>query len=177
METLAPLEGYDPELGLILAMWRQSTKDWLDNLGEVSDEALIAQSEPDGPSIGAMILHLISCARFWVICEGHGLTVDESHPAIAYDLTMDQYEPYWPTPPRKPFAWYKELFEANKEEIEELVRTQTEPRAICESRGRKFEYRWMLARQVGHDSYHGGQAVLLHERWKLKNSSLPSDAP
>jgi len=32
-------------------------------------------------------------------------------------------------------------------------------------------YRWIVAHLVQHDSYHGGQAVLLHETWKKLSAS------
>jgi hypothetical protein len=58
---LKPDDQLHPELALLMAALEDSSKEWLSNLGEVPDEAVTWQLYKDGPSIGGIILHMVSC--------------------------------------------------------------------------------------------------------------------
>src|SRR5437763_1991032 len=61
-----PLPGVEPQIGLLQAVWRDSTREWRKNLGEVSDEAIAWQPFPGGHSIGGVLLHMIACETWWI---------------------------------------------------------------------------------------------------------------
>jgi hypothetical protein len=92
--------------------------------------------------------------------------VDQEDPAVKYDLAMDQYVPFWPVPPAKPFAWYLELYQNNLITVRELVRRHNRPFEEKARGSKVLTYRLVMAHHVEHDSYHGGQIVLIHEAWK-----------
>ncbi|MBS1710080.1 MAG: DinB family protein [Armatimonadetes bacterium] len=165
---VTPVEGMHPELGLLVATWRDSSREWRESLGEVSDAAVVWQPYPNGPSIGGLVLHMVACDLYWIEAmlfdKGYDSLTGE---AVEYDKQVDQYVPHWPTPPAKPMAWYLDLLDKTRAEMQALVATADDPERILERGGRySFTCRWVLAHALEHDSYHGGQAVLLHEMWK-----------
>jgi len=169
---VAPLDGLDPELGLLFATLNDGRREWQDNLGTPSQEAITWQPYPDGPSIGGIILHLASCEAFWLQKFAAGQEIDETQPAIAYDLTLDQYVPSWPTPPSHPLDWYLDVLEQQRHDTLRLVTEHGKPLRMLPRKDYEVSYRWILAHLVEHDSYHGGQAVLLHEMWKKMQIKL-----
>jgi uncharacterized damage-inducible protein DinB len=166
---VAPVEAFHPELGLLLATWADSTREWRRNLGEPSDEALVWQPYREGPSIGGLMLHMAACERYWLQDFAVGVKLDPNDPAIAYDAQVDQYVPHWATPPAHPLAWYFEVLDSTRAEMVALVSAERDPTRLMPRRDYHVSYRWILAHLVEHDSYHGGQAVLLHEMWKQQH--------
>ena len=61
-----PVEGLNPEVGLLLAMLDDGTREWRGELGEVPEEAAVWQPFPNGHSIGAVILHVAGVEAFWL---------------------------------------------------------------------------------------------------------------
>jgi uncharacterized damage-inducible protein DinB len=168
MKTLdvAPVEGMHPELGLLLATWADSTREWRKNLESPPVEALVWQPYPEGPSIGGLMLHIAACERYWLQSFAAGAPVDPNDTAIAYDAQVDQYVPAWAAPPVQPLAWYFAVLDTTHAEMVALVKTEREPDRLLPRRDYQVSYRWILAHLIEHDSYHGGQTVLLHEMWK-----------
>jgi uncharacterized damage-inducible protein DinB len=164
---VAPDRESHPELGLLMATLQDGTREWRENLGRTSQAAVIWQPYENGPSIGGIILHLIDAENWWLRCIGAGEADDATTPEAIYNRELDQYKAYWPKPPKKPLMWYLELLDDRRAVNLDYIRNQVESVEVL-SRGKKnsFTYRWILAHLVEHDSYHGGQAVLLHEMYK-----------
>lgn len=163
---LDSLPDLHPEIALLVATLLDGRREWKENLGEVTDEAVVWQPYENGPSIGGILLHIAGCETFWFDSFARDLTPDASLPHIAYDNELDQDNHVWPTPPAKPFAWFLEVLDQRWEESLESIRAVNRPDAIYSGRGVQLTFRWFVGHIVEHDSYHGGQMVLLHEMWK-----------
>lgn len=163
---VAPLRRFHPELGLLAAALEDSTREWRENLGRVNPKAVIWQAYPNGPSIGGLLLHLIDCEAYWLKEVGDGEPLSGEHPATIYNMSMDQYKPFWPAPPARPLSWYLKLHDEVRADILARIQKQTNPKKRYPRRRIVATYRWILVHVLEHDSYTGGQAVLLHEMWK-----------
>ena len=163
---VAPAEGFEPEIGTLIATWDDGLREWLDNLGEPSTEAMEWQPFPNGPSIGGIMLHMANCDLYWIREFACGKALDPEHPAVAYDSELDQDAVNWPTPPTQPFAWYQEILQTTRNQMIELIRPESNPEREFQRSWGTVTFRWIVAHIVEHDSYHGGQCVLLHEMWK-----------
>lgn len=163
---VAPEPKDDVELGVLIGTLEDSTREWRENLETPTPEALLWQPYPDGPSIGGLILHMASCEGYWLGQFVQGLEPDPNDPAFAYDSSMDQYIPSWPLPPEQPLSWYYEIQDAQRKQTIEWIRAHNAPTTEHVRRDSTMTYRWIVAHILQHDSYHGGQAVLLHEMWK-----------
>ena len=87
--------------------------------------------------------------------------------ASNFDNNIDQYKPFWPKADVKPLAWYLEMLTETRTDMIELLKTGPSATTMFKrSDNFQFSLRWMLAHLVEHDSYHGGQAVLIHEAYK-----------
>jgi len=153
------------ELGVLIATLDDGTREWRENLGRVSPEAIVWQPYEDGPSIGGVILHMIDCEAWWLREFAEGEKCDLTSPEALYGKELSQYGHRWPKPPKKPLKWYFELQDRRRTENIDYIRRHTDPNSW---HGKKTQatYRWIVAHLVEHDSYHGGQAVLLHEMFK-----------
>ncbi len=168
---VSPTEGLHPELGILFAAMQDGTREWQAEIGEPTREALVWQPYANGPSIGGQILHIASCEAYWLLSLVERKEPDLANPAVLYDRTLDQDNHHWPTPPNEPIEWYfKVLAEARAETFRSLER-HGEPSKEYTCGYGLVTYRWILSHLVEHDSYHGGQAVLLHEMYKKLASS------
>jgi len=155
------------EIGILIASLQDSTREWLDELGTPTPEALVWQPFPGGHSIGGTILHIAATEVFWLQTVGQGGGADRSQPAVVYDDQLDQDNVDWPVPPSQPFEWYRDILELQRAESIAMIAAHNDPLRVYERpSGNSMTYRWILAHLVEHDAYHGGQAVLLHEQWK-----------
>jgi uncharacterized damage-inducible protein DinB len=162
-----PLVGFDPEIGLLLAGLEDSTREWRENLGEPSIEAIIWQPNPGAYSIGGLLLHLIDCEDSWFHCFAAGNEREPDESLLLMSDETNQYDGSWPVPPAEPISWYLELHDRHRarafESLRGLEATRVYPR-------KKYSctLRWVVAHVLEHDSYTGGQAVALHELWKRR---------
>ncbi|MBS1718231.1 MAG: DinB family protein [Armatimonadetes bacterium] len=163
---VAPISGMHGELGTLVAAWQDGTREWQENLEHPCLEAMTWQAYQDGPSIGAIMMHLISCDRYWLACFAEGKEFAADHPAMEFDMTIDQYKPFWPAPPNEPIEWYYKMLADSRKEMFKLISRQKDPAKQFERKSSTATYRWIVAHLVQHDSYCGGQMVLLHEMWK-----------
>jgi uncharacterized damage-inducible protein DinB len=170
---VAPTEGLHPELGLLFATLEDGAREWQGELETVSDEAVVWQPFPNGPSIGGIILHMASCSLYWLSEFALGEAVDKNRPEVAYDLSMDQYAPAWPAPPAKPMSWYLELLAENRQETRALLARHGDPTRSHVRKEETMTFRWIVGHLVQHDCYHGGQIVLLNEMWKQLHGQRP----
>lgn len=164
--------GLNVEIGLLLAMLDDGTKEWREELGEVEQEAVVWQPIPNGHSIGTVILHIADVEAFWLheVAAGEKLPVEQA--ALLMGEDMDQYVGKWPVPPQQPLAWYWAQHGAIRARTREIIAHINDPehlgRRYSISRGRETEFtlRWLLHHVLTHEAYHGGQAVLLAQQYK-----------
>jgi uncharacterized damage-inducible protein DinB len=155
------------ELGILIAALQDGTREWLGELGEPSVEALTWQPFPNGPSIGGCILHIAATEAAWLTPFAKNVERDETNPAYIYNQELDVDAVQWPTPPARPFAWYLDLLELQRAESIAMIAAHNDPaKKHLRDDGSGYCYRWIVGHLVQHDSYHGGQATLLHEYWK-----------
>jgi len=163
---LSPDPAGNGQLETLLACINDGTREWREYLEEPPIEAIVWQPYPNGPSIGGQILHIASCEVYWLQLFVAGLGVDLSEPDMAYDSTLDQDNHHWPTPPSQPLSWYFEIQDRRRAESVAFIRSHGDPSAVYPRRDCEVTFGWIVAHLVEHDSYHGGQAVLLNEMWK-----------
>lgn len=164
---VAPLEGYHPEIGLLLASLADSTREWRENLGRPGRKAIVWQQYTDGPSIGAVILHLIDTEAYWLetYAAGRPSPPGETELLLARETKQDSGR--WPVPPSEPIEWYFDLHDRIRARVWEAVRG-IEPERRYGSGKFSCTFRWIVAHVLEHDSYHGGQAVLLHQAYRRR---------
>lgn len=169
---VAPLDGYHPEIGLLLSAMQDSTREWRENLEAPPVEAIVWQPAEGSYSIGGLLLHLIDCEDFWFYTFLAGNPRDPEETALFLSKETDQYEGRWPVPPAQPLSWYYELHDRIRTRAFEALRG-IEPDRVYSREGRKSTYtaRWVLAHTLEHDAYTGGQAVALHELWRKTRAS------
>jgi len=71
-----------------------------------------------------------------------------------------------PTPPAEPIEWYFDILDRARIRVFESIAQHSDSLSEHPNGEYVSTYRWIVAHLVQHDSYHGGQAVLLHETWK-----------
>lgn len=162
--------GFEEKVALLLAALDDGRREWRSEIGTPSIQAIQWQPTPDGYSIGALMLHMISCELFWL----NGLLGRELPEADKVRLmteSLDVDEVKYPLPPAQPIEWYFAMQDEYRLQFLELVREINDPdRVLTSKRGNQFTLRWVLAHLIQHDSYHGGQCVMLHELWKTMKS-------
>lgn len=162
-----PSPEIDIQLATMIATLQDGTREWRGEFESISPEELTWQPYADGPSIGGCILHMVGCEAFWLQVVVNGKELDLSHPAYAFDAELDQDSHVWPTPPAQSAEWYFEQLEIQRAETIALIAAHNDPNAvITRPSGNSMTFRWIVAHLVQHDSYHGGQCVMLHEMWK-----------
>lgn len=173
---LVAVEGFPTETGLWLATLQNSTAKWKANLGRVDKNAVVWQQRPQGPSIGALILHLIESELYWLESFAAGNRFRSSDAKLLLSKETRQYGGKWPVPYPNPIDWYFELQEGYRIRAWDSIRN-LEPDTLIERSGSTFSLRWIMAHVLQHDSYHGGQAVLLHEQYKAARQASRAKKP
>jgi uncharacterized damage-inducible protein DinB len=160
-----PAEGFDPQIGLLLATLNDSTLEWRENLGEPPVEAILWQPAEGFHSIGALILHMIDTEVYWLeeFAAGRAMTEDEKRLLMTLEIKQDSVQ--WPVPHAQPIQWYYDLHDRTRRRVIESIRGMNPERRLGDD-SFGCTLRWVLAHVAEHDAYHGGQAVLLHELWK-----------
>jgi uncharacterized damage-inducible protein DinB len=168
IQDIEPLAGYPADYAILLAMLQDGTRDWRDEIGEVTEDELVWQPHPGAHSIGGVILHMVDVEGWWIeeAVLGRERSVEETQELLSEET--QQYKGLWPTPPRKPLSYYYELQDRVRERTIESVRafgpvTDTVTGTPWE---KAYTLRWVLNHVVAHESYHAGQAVLLKSLYK-----------
>jgi uncharacterized damage-inducible protein DinB len=157
----APLPGYPEPYGTLLASLQRQTGAWRQQLGEPTQEEILWQPRPNGHSIGALMLHLAEVETYWIdtVVFGRDLSPEERETYLS--AHMDPFTGLWPAPPREPFAYYREILERARAHTLERVHEFGDPLALGKSEWGTHTLRWILHHLIWHESYHGGQMVLL----------------
>lgn len=162
---VTPLRGYHPEIGILLASLEDSTREWRENLGDISVEAITWQPAPGSYSVGALILHLIDCEFGWFNGFAAGNPQNPKELKLLMSAEVDQENGIWPVPPSEPIEWYYGLHDQFRARAFDALRG-IEPERTYERKSFGCTLRWVVAHVLEHDSYTGGQAVAMHELWK-----------
>lgn len=156
--------GLDPELATLVAAWTDGTREWLAEAGEISDQAVIQPCGANNISIGALMLHIIDCDEGW-FSSMFGVKLAQPSPASELGRAVDVDGRKFPTPPAWPFAKYVEIMQETRAELVAGLAGIRADQTFTSQRGNVFTARWVIAHLVQHDSYHGGQIVLLNEEF------------
>lgn len=178
-DDVAPLDGYDPEVGLLLAVMQDSTNEWrmemlefchLWQCQDLPRDAILWQEAPGGISIGALMMHMMEAELWWSGEVIGGVPVSEDDRKRLRMDGIDQYEDRWPKPLDLDLKGYFDLMDEVRARTLAVVKNETAtricPRPNPEERGATV--RWILGHLAQHEAYHGGQAVSLMKRWKQK---------
>jgi len=160
-EDAIPKPGYAEPYATLLTTLERQTAGWRQQLGEPSIDELVWQPYPNGHSIGALLLHLAEVETYWIesVCSGRALTAEDRQTYLSDH--MDPFTGQWPAPPREPFAYYSALLDAVRARTLESVKAFGDPREVKQADWGAMTVRYVLTHVIWHESYHGGQAVLL----------------
>ena len=158
---VSPIPGSDVQIGLLLAILDDATNDWRGELGDVPDEMLLWQPFPGGHSVGALILHIADVEAYWLHEIGAGLARSDEELARLLSKETQQYDLTWPRPPAQPFSWFLAQHDEIRARTRHIVSTWDDPARALLWEDTEFTPRWLLHHVLTHESYHGGQAILL----------------
>ena len=164
---VTPVPGIEVQIGLLLAMLGDGTNEWREELGAVSDEAVLWQPFPQAHSIGALILHIADVEAYWLHQVGAGQARSDEELARLLSKETQQYDLSWPRPPAQPLSWFLAQHDEIRARTRQTVSTWDDPAHVRPRKDTEFTRRWLLHHILTHEAYHGGQAVLLsilHER-------------
>ena len=159
-------------MGFLAAALVDSTREWRKELEhlELPPEAVTWQEQPGGVSVGALFLHIIEAEFWWfqAVAGGQPLS-DEDVKRYQID-EIDQYADTWPTPPSLSIEDCFDMLQEARERSLALFPTIGPADRIVKRPDADTTYtiRWIQLHIVQHDSYHGGQIVMLAKRWKAK---------
>lgn len=155
----------DPALALLVGAWKDGAREWLDELGDLPAEAIVQRHGANGVSIGALLLHMIDCDEGWIRELVLGQPQDPASVAGAFCAELSVDDRKFPDPPAWTLAEYVALLKSTREQlVAQLVGLSAEEERTSQS-GNVFTLRWVLAHLVQHDSYHGGQIVLIWQEF------------
>jgi len=168
---IEPANGYPAEYGLLVSALQDGTREWREELGDVPDEAVVWQPYKDGHSIGGLILHMIDVEAFWIETAALSRERDEAEIKELFSSETDQYAFKWVVPPRKPLAYYLELQDKVRARTLESIKHFGDPATVIDQEGwsSSVTLRWILNHVTSHESYHGGQAMMLKVLFERAN--------
>jgi uncharacterized damage-inducible protein DinB len=169
----APISGYPPPYDLLLAILQDGTSEWREEVwDEVGPDAVTWRATPGGPSIGAIVLHMIAVEVGWL---EEFVLQQPRDPLIWQELLIEETdvdEGRWPDPPRKNLQWYYDLQDRYRLRTLEVVKRYPSADTLI-GQERKRTPRWVLGHVIQHEAYHGGQVVMLYDLWKKRDQVHP----
>jgi uncharacterized damage-inducible protein DinB len=174
---VSPLDGFPEPYGLLCAILQDASRDWRQELAwqgtrdEIdaifTAEVVTRRMRPGGPSIGAIMLHMIVVEIFWfeVFVLGREFPEEDARLLMANEIEVDEGK--WPDPPHQPLTWYFDLQDRYRARSLELIKEWPSPETTKEaSWGNRYTPRWVLGHVIQHESYHGGQINMLADALK-----------
>ena len=161
---IAALPGYSEPYGMLLSILQDGSREWREELEDPAPELIVWQPYPKSHSIGGILLHIAEVESYWVEECSLGREIDPVEAKLYAEI--DQYGGSWPTPPLEPIGYYFDLLDKVRARTLESVKAFDSPEAVRERERETVSLRWVLAHVIEHESYHGGQAVLLQEMGK-----------
>src|SRR6478672_1913260 len=106
-----PMRGYPIEYGLMLSMMQDGTREWREELGKISPDAIVWQPNPGSYSIGGILLHIAEVEVYWLeeFCLDRKMSAKDEKLFMSKEI--DQYKGAWPTPPRKSLSYYYKILD------------------------------------------------------------------
>ena len=172
IKDLAPLPGYPTETGVLCAILLDATEDWrleLDpNLGP---EVTTWRVGPGGRSIGGIMLHMIIAEIFWfeMFALDRKPSADDKLNLHWDEIDVDTDK--WPEPPAQPLSWYFELYDRYRARTLEAVKDWPSLDTLLPIHGDMRSLRWVFGHVIQHESYHGGQIVLMAQLFQSLSGS------
>jgi uncharacterized damage-inducible protein DinB len=162
-----PIPGFDEAYGLLIAVLEDGTREWKEELPpELDADIMVWRPRPRGQSMGAVILHMIHAELFWFETFALGKEIgEEDKKELLWD-ELDVDVSLWPEPPHQPLSWYLDLYRRYRTRTLEAVKSWPAPETMIDLHGRRRSLRWALGHVIQHDSYHGGQVVMLYDLYK-----------
>lgn len=165
-----PLPGYAEPYGTLLATMQDGTREWREELGSPDPKLIVWQPVSKGHSIGGIMLHIAECEAYWIEEIALGNTIDPEEARLHMTAEIDQYNGSSPTPPEEPIEYYYAILDRVRERTLERFKSMAPASTIKPQREDTMTLGWILGHILQHESYHGGQAVLLSELGKRLNS-------
>jgi uncharacterized damage-inducible protein DinB len=161
---------------------QDATRDWRSELAwEASREQIDAiftpqvvtrRMRPGGPSIGAIMLHMMVVEIFWFenFVLGRDFPEEDAEFLMAKEIDVDEGK--WPDPPSQPLTWYFDLQDRYRIRSLEVIKGWPPAETTKEaSWGNRYTARWVLGHVIQHESYHGGQIVMLADALKAQTEN------
>ncbi len=124
---IVPVAGADVQIGLLLSVLEDVTRQWTGELGAIPDEYITWQPFPGGHSIGALILHIADVEAYWLHQVAAGVERSEEELKTLLSDETDQYAVQWPTPPARPLEWFLEQHRAIRERTCQYILALNDP--------------------------------------------------
>ncbi len=179
IRDVAPLPGYPEPTGLLCAILLDATTEWRGELdGDLGPEATTWRARPGGPSMGAILLHMIIVEVFWLEQFVMDLETTAEDKQLLMWNEIDVDAPHWPDAPAQPLSWYFALHDRYRARILEVIKQWPKLDSLKDRPGEdgKYSLRWVLGHVIQHEAYHGGQIVMLNDLWKNAKGSASSKA-
>jgi len=171
---LEPLPAKSPEIGLLLSVLEDSTREWTGDFDDATDDLVNFRAVDGEHCFGGVMLHIMAAERYWVDSVILNIAIDKADPAMVYDNLLDQNENDWPDAPTESLEWYFDLFKKHRARTIELLSEIEDAHKIVQKHDRSdYSISWIIGHLIQHDSYHGGQIVMLnqfHKKVKKLNS-------
>ncbi len=169
LRDVSPLPGYREDVGLLLSILEDSTREWRGELAEPSVEAIVWQPVAGSYNIGALLLHMAFAELIWFQGVVADTPVSDEDRARLLTAETDVDAGKWPTPPSEPISFYFDILAEVRGRSLAILK-DADPDAVFQRSRGSVSLRWIIGHIIQHDSYHGGQAVLLHEQWLRRGS-------
>jgi hypothetical protein len=164
---VAPLQGYPEPYGLLCAILQDGSNEWRAELGgNLGSEVMVWRARPGGPSMGAIVLHMIGAEVFWFekFALGRQPSAQDRETLLWGQIDVDQGS--WPEALSMDLFAYFELHDRFRARTLEAIRNWPSAESVGEHDGDMITMRWVLGHVIQHEAYHGGQLVMMHDLWK-----------
>lgn len=162
---------FDGEIRTLEACIQNSTREWKRWLGTPERSAIGWQAYPEGPSIGAVMLHMIDSEAYWLETFIAGRTRPRGELGRLLVAETKVMTGKWPIPPDEDWSWFLALHDEVRSRSLAALPGHA-PDLVRERKDWSATVRWALAHIAAHDSYHGGQLVILHEQYRRTKTPL-----
>ncbi|MBS1724748.1 MAG: DinB family protein [Armatimonadetes bacterium] len=173
----SPLPGYPEPYGLLGAILQDATSDWREELtwfakdraeldAKLGRDFTTWRVRSGGQTAGAVILHMIIAELYWFEVFALDREVPAEDKALIKWSEINVDEGKWPEPPAEPLSWYFDLQDRFRTQALEAVKSWPSAATTKIHHGNPVSYAWVFGHVIQHESYHGGQILLIHDLWQ-----------
>jgi uncharacterized damage-inducible protein DinB len=162
-----PLPGYPEPYATLCAVLQDGTREWRGEVDpDLSVESVSWRPHPKVPSIAHLMLHMISVEIGWFerTVQGKDWVYDEVVLLMMREINVDSDE--WPEVPPRPLSYYLDLHDRIRARTLDGIKFWPPADTPIADGDERVTPRWVLGHVIQHESYHGGQIVLLARLWK-----------